>query len=175
MKKIFYVLIIILLIFLLVYLYSYFKPVTSINYKGRTFSFRDDIKAANKIKVHPDEKTIHDMFWNPNLENITIIFKPLEKGSGYYMLESFELTYKLSAMYLLNGMKKNFDALQVNTYENINGSENVLKIVLVHPQLTNKTSVEGRNNLIFIHAKDYRDFDLATIKTILVAMGIYSR
>ncbi len=175
MKKIFYVLIIVLLIFLLVYLYSYFKPVTSIIYKGQIFTFRDDIKAANRIKVYPDEKTIHDMFWNPNLENITIIFKPLEKGSGYYMIESFELTYKLSAMYMLNGMKKNFNALQMSNYENITGSENVLKIVLVHPQLTNKTSVEGRDNVILIHAKDYRDFDLATIKTILVAMGIDSR
>jgi len=163
------------LIFLLVYLYFLFRPVVSINYKNQTFTFRDDIKAANRIRVYPDEKTVHDMFWNPNLENVTIIFKPLEKGSGYYLLESFELTYKLSAMYLLNGMKKNFDALSVDSYDNIESSENVLKIVLVHPQLTDKTLVEGEDNVIFIHAKDYRDFDLATIKTILVAMGIDSR
>ena len=174
MKKIFYILMIVSLIFFLVYLYLYFRPVNSINYKGQIFTFRDDIKAANKIKVYPDEETIHDMFWNPNLENITIIFKPLEKGSGYYMVESFELTYKLSAMYILNGMKKNFNALPMDTYENINSSKNVLKIVLVHPQLTNKTSVEKKDNVIFIHGKDYRDFDLATIKTILIAMWIKS-
>jgi hypothetical protein len=170
MKKIVYVLMIVLLVFLLVYLYQEFKPVKHVNYKGQTLYFRDDIKEASKVEVYPNEQTVYNLFWDNSIENINIIFKPLEKGSGYYMLESFELTYKLTTIYALNGMKKEFDALYVESYGNITSSDNVLKIVLVHPQLTNKTLVEAKDNIIFIHAKDYRDFDLATIKTILIAM-----
>jgi len=143
-----------------------------IKYLGRNFYFRDDIKDAKKIDVYPDEKTVHDMFWDNNITNITILFKPLDKGNQYYSIEAFELTYKLSIMYMLNSQKKNFNADSVNSYDNIQSSEDVLKIALVPPLFTNNTYVEGKNNIIYIYAKDYRDFDLVTIKTILVAMGI---
>ena len=172
MKKTLYVLAIILLTSLLVYLYQKFKPTEYVNYKGQTFYFRDDIKEASKVEIYPDEKTVHDLFWNTNFTNITIIFKPLEKGSSYYMLESFELTYKLSTIYALNGISREFEGLSVDNYDEIINSDNELKIILVHPKLTDKTLVEAKDNLIFIYAKDYRDFDLATIKTILVAIGI---
>jgi hypothetical protein len=172
MKSIFYILIIFLIVLSIILLSIYLRPVEMIRYSGRYFFFRDDIRAAKGIEVHPDEKTIHDLFWNPDVKNITILFNPNVTESGYYYLETFELTYKLHSMYVLNGMKKSFEAVDVNTYDNITSSTDVLKIVLIHPQLADKTLVERQNNIIFIHAKNYRDFDLATIKTILVAMGI---
>jgi len=174
MKKIYYVLILIFLISTLIYLYTVFKPVTMINYLGREFYFRDDIRDAKKVIVYPDEKTVHDMFWDKNIKNITIIFKPLDKGNQYYSLQAFELTYKLSIMYMMDDQKKNFNADYVDSYEDIQSSEDVLKIALIPPSLTNRTYVEGKNNIIYVYAKDYRDFDLATIKTILVAMGSYT-
>jgi len=143
-----------------------------VTYHGREFFFRDDINNAKKISVYPDEKTVHDMFWNTNITNITILFKPLPKGNQYYSVENFELTYKLLIMYRFNGYEKTFNAEEINSYDNIQTSGDVLKIALVTPSFTNQTYVEGKNNVIYINAKDYRDFDLATIKTILVAMNI---
>jgi hypothetical protein len=143
-----------------------------VTYQGREFFFRDDINDAKRILVYPDEKTVHDMFWNNNITNITILFKPLPKGNQYYSVENFELTYKLLIMYRLNGYEKVFNAEEINSYDNIQTSDNILKIALVAPAFTNQTYVEGENNVIYIYAKDYRDFDLATIKTILVAMNI---
>jgi len=143
-----------------------------ITYKEREFFFRDNINDAKRIPVYPDEKTVYDMFWNTNNTNITILFKPLPKGNQYYSVENFELTYKLLIMYRMNGYEKTFSAEEINSYDNIQTSGDVLKIALVTPSFTNQTYVEGKNNVIYINAKDYRDFDLATIKTILVAMDI---
>ena len=143
-----------------------------ITYKEREFFFRDNINDAKRIPVYPDEKTVYDMFWNTNNTNITILFKPLPKGNQYYSVENFELTYKLLIIYRMNGYEKAFSAEEINSYDNIQTSNNVLKIALVAPTFTNQTYIEGKNNVIYINAKDYRDFDLATIKTILVAMDI---
>jgi len=143
-----------------------------ITYKEREFFFRDNINDAKRIPVYPDEKTVYDMFWNTNNTNITILFKPLPKGNQYYSVENFELTYKLLIIYRMNGYEKAFSAEEINSYDNIQTSNNVLKIALVAPAFTNQTYIEGKNNVIYIYAKDYRDFDLATIKTILVAMNI---
>ncbi len=172
MRSVYYLVIIVLIIVGFISLYIYFRPVKMVNYLGKSFFFRDDVKAARRIEVYPDEKSLHDLFWNSNIQNITILFNPDVTESGYYYVETFELTYKLHIMYILNGMKKNFNAVDVNSYDNITSSQDVLKIVLVHPQLTDKTLVEGHDNVIFIHAKNYRDFDLAVIKTILIAMGV---
>ncbi len=172
MRSFYYLLIIVLIVVGFISLYLYLRPVKMVYYSGKPFFFRDDVKVAKRIEVYPDEKTLHDLFWNPDIKNITILFNPNVTESGYYYVETFELTYKLHSMYMLNGIKKNFNAVDVNTYENITSSSDVLKIVLVHPQLTDKTLVEGHDNVIYIHGKNYRDFDLATIKTILIAMGV---
>jgi len=172
MRKIYLVFILFFLVALLIYLYYFFRPVTMITYRGKDFFFRDDINDAKIIPVYPDTKSVHDMFWNSNVTNITILFKPLPKGNQYYSVENFELTYKLYLIYRLNGYEKIFSSEEINSYDNIQSSDKVLKIVLVAPAYTNQTYVEGKNNVIYIHAKDYRDFDLATIKTILLAMDI---
>jgi len=143
-----------------------------VTYLGKEFYFRDDINDAKKIPVYPDENTVHDMFWNTNVTNITVLFKPLQSGNQYYAVENFELTYKLLIMYWMNDYNKHFSAEPIDSYDNIQTSYNVLKIALVAPAFTNQTYVEGKNNVIYINAKDYRDLDLATIKTILVAMDI---
>jgi len=172
MRKIYLFFVLIFLIGLLIYLYYLFRPVTMVTYQGRPFYFRDDVKEAKRIPVYPDEKTVYEMFWDPNFTNVTILFKPLPKGNQYYSVESFELTYKLSIIYAMNGYKKQFTAEEINSYDNIRTHDNILKIALIAPAYTNQTHVEGKDNVIYIHAKDYRDMDLATIKTILVAMNI---
>lgn len=172
MRKIYYVFILIFLIGSLIFLYYLFRPVTMVTYLGRKFYFRDDINDAKRIPVYPNEKTVYDMFWNTDVTNITVLFKPLPRGNQYYSVENFELTYKLLIMYRMNGYDKNFTARSIDSYDDIQTSDNVLKIALVAPAFTNQTYVEGKNNIIYIHAKDYRDLDLSTIRTILVAMNI---
>jgi len=107
------------------------------------------------------------------------------RTNGYYQVEAFELTYKLTIMYKTIPytmarrdsqlqpvfLGKNFNAQPIESYENITREDNVLKIILVPPGIANDTYVRAGGNRIFIYGKNFRDFDLATIKTILVAMG----
>ena len=148
------------------------KPKDQIEYMNQTFKFRDDVRLAEKVRVIPDEKTVHDLFWADNLKRIIIVFKPIQSQTGYYAVEAFELSNKLGLMYLLNGKRIDFKGENVTSYENLTSTPDNLKIVLVHPLLTNKTLIEAKDNLIFVYGKNERDFDLATIKLILVAMKI---
>jgi len=184
-KRTILILIIIFLIFLIYNLYNYFKPVKTIYHKGIKYEFRRDVKESDKIPVYPDESWLHDLFWDIKIENISILFKPMDPTTnGYYSVEAFELTYKLSMMYktipYLIGragtqtqpvfLSKNFNAQPIENYENITRENDVLKIILVPPGMANDTYVRAGGNKIFIYGKNFRDFDLATIKTILVAM-----
>jgi len=184
-KKIILIVSIILLIILTYRLYDYFKPVKIIYHKGQVYEFRDDIKEASKIPVYPNEEWVYDMFWDIRTGNVTILFKPMDsRTNGYYRLEVFELVNKLTTMYKTipifvarTGsdiqpvyLSKKFDAQPIESYENITRENNVLKIILVPPGIANETYVRAGGNKIFIYGKDFRGLDLATIRTILVAM-----
>lgn len=73
-------------------------------------------------------------------------------------------------MYLFENDKKEFIAEPIESYDNITTSANELKLVLIHPNLTNETYIKAEKNIIYIAGKDLKDFDLATIKVILIAM-----
>jgi len=189
LKRILLIIIIIVLLFLLLYLYKQFKPVLSVEYNNHFYVFRDDVKEAKRVPVYPNEDWVYDLLWNHKLKTITIMFKPMEdqKTNARYSLEAFELTYKLSQVYASTPVtkviihnktqyvyfEKNFSAQPIDDYEDIPREEDVLKIILVPPQLSDGTYVRGGGNRIFIYGKDFRGLDLATIKTILVAMKIY--
>lgn len=185
LKRIILILIIIFLIFLVYNIYDYFKPVKIIYHKGYRYEFREDVKEADKIPVYPDEEILHKLFWDIDIRNISILFKPMDPRTiGYYQIEAFELTYKLTIMYktipytmVRRGsqvqpvfMSKNFNAQPIETYENITRENDVLKIILVPPEIANETYVRAGGNKVYIYGKDFRDLDLATIRTILVAM-----
>jgi len=184
-KRIILILIIIFLIFIVYNLYNFFKPLKLIYHKGIKYEFRDDVKEADKIPVYPNEEWLHDLFWDSKIENISILFKPIDpRTNGYYSVEVFELTYKLTMMYKTipyfiarTGSQvqpvfssKNFNAQPIENYEDITRENNVLKIILVPPGIADDTYVRAGGNKVFIYGKDFRGFDLATIKTILVAM-----
>jgi len=152
------------------------------------YVFRDDVREANRIPVYPNEDWVYDLFWDHDIKNITIMFKPMDsKTNARYGLQAFELTYKLSQMYASTPIttvvisnkpqylffERNFTAQVIDDYENITREDDVLKIILVPPQLSDGTYVRGGGNRIFIYGKDFRGLDLATIKTILVAMKLY--
>lgn len=165
-------LVVILLMTIFSFFYFFAKPSKNyIEYSGYEFVFRDSIEAASKVLTYPNEKIVYDLFWDPNITSIKILFKPSSSMNPYYAAEVFELTYKLSLIYRLNAVAKNFMAEPIDSYENIEGERNILKIILVPPGIANETRVIADGNKIYIYAKNFRDFDLATMKVIICAMG----
>lgn len=148
-------------------------PVSTIYYKGIAMTFRQDVKQAEKVKVTPSEQTLGLQFWDYKNKNIKFLFKPENKSNGLYRVEVFELTYKLSQMYMTLKpliIEKNFSAEPIESYDNITKEEGTLKVVLIPPGMTNETAVRVTGNGVFIQGKDEKDFDLAVIKTILSSL-----
>ena len=176
-QKDFLLIFLIIILILIDYrLYLYFKPLKSVYYKGIYYEFRRDVKDASKVPVYPSEEKLYEIFWNNSLRKITIAFKPLDgETNAYYQAEAFELTYKLLSIYNSNPSFRgriNFNATPVEGYESLKSEEGELKLILLPPALTNKTYVEVKDNKVFISGKNFKDLDLATIKTILVVMNI---
>lgn len=169
-KKIYYFIFIVSLIIVIFNILHYFWPVYSVTYKGRIFTFRGNIKATKNIPVLDDKIYIHNLIWNPYTRTVKILFQPNVTNMGYYSVEAYELTNKLRAIYILNNIDKNFTAEPIESYDNIEPT-NELKIVLIHPDLTNETYIKAKENIIYIAGKNLKDFDLAVIETILIAMN----
>ncbi len=176
-KPILITIIIIVLLSGFLYLTIKNKPITQVKHHRSIFTFRDNVRDAEKIKVVPDESQLNKAFWNYRMTNITYYYAPLDaRTNGYYKVEIFELTNKLTQMYNTRRpiiIVKNFDAEQITSFENITREDEVLKIIFVPPGLANETYIRVGGNRVWIYAKNYRDFDLAVIKTILTAMRKY--
>lgn len=177
-KKLLLIIIILGLSGALVYLAIRNKPVTQVEHHRSIFSFRDNVKEAEKIKVIPDEKQLNDAFWDYRIKNITYYYMPLSpKTNGYYQVEVFEITSKITQMFNTRKpiiIQKNFNAEQISSFNNITREDEVLKIIFVPPEIANETYVRVGGNRVWIYASSYRDFDLAVIKTILTAMWKYT-
>ncbi|MCX8179263.1 MAG: hypothetical protein N3E38_00795 [Candidatus Aenigmarchaeota archaeon] len=175
-----FLLVISLLILTLIQIIIALKPVRHVKYKNIVFEFRDDVKKAEKIKVYPNEKILGKQFWDYKIQNITLMFKPDDNYNKYYQLAAFELTYKLKKMYMSLRpliIEKNFEAREIENFDNITREEGVLKIIFVPPEQSNETIIKVSSNRIYLHWETPRDLDLATIKIILSALeynGNYS-
>ncbi|MCS7135010.1 MAG: hypothetical protein NZ893_01045 [Candidatus Aenigmarchaeota archaeon] len=175
-----FLLVLSLLILTLIQIIIALKPVRHVKYKNIVFEFRDDVKKAEKIKVYPNEKILGKQFWDYKIQNITLMFKPDDNYNKYYQLAAFELTYKLKKMYMSLRpliIEKNFEAREIENFDNITREEGVLKIIFVPPQQSNETIIKVSSNRIYLHWETPRDLDLATIKIILSALkynGNYS-
>ncbi|MEM5834247.1 MAG: hypothetical protein QXQ69_00135 [Candidatus Aenigmatarchaeota archaeon] len=149
------------------------KPITSLVYNGYLLEFRADLREAQKIKAYPSEEAIYKELFNSDLKNITIAFKSAgEKENPYYIVEEMEIIQKLYLAYKAKNMKPNFNGLEVESYENLSGTQENLIIALVHPVYSNETLIELKDRVIFVKAKDYSDFDLVTIKLIMIGLNI---
>jgi len=161
------------LILLGIVYFFYPKPITSWNYYGHVIGFRADMREAEKIPVYPSEEAVYKELMNSTVENITIAFKPAdEKENPYYILEEVEIVQKLYLGYKILGYEPSFNGLPIESYENLSGTRSNPIIALVHPVYSNETLIELKDHVIFVKAKDHKDFDLATIKLIMVALEI---
>ena len=173
------ILVLILIVITFYEVYQYFKPVKTIFIKGLPFSFREDIKQAFKVKAFPNEELFHGLFTDYKLRNVTILFKPsTPETNALYQLETFEIVYKLVRYENITKSplieKKQFNAKEIDSYENITREEDILKIILVPPDFSNETKVVAGGNRIWIYGKTKKDFDLAVIKALLSIMNVKS-
>jgi hypothetical protein len=87
---------------------------------------------------------------------------------------------KLAIAYKLRfGYIPNFNVVNVTSYENLTATSNNSKIALIHPIYSNVTLVRLEDNVIYIQGKSatsekeqLRNFDLAVVKFLMVALGI---
>ncbi|MBU5688121.1 MAG: hypothetical protein KQA31_01785 [Candidatus Aenigmarchaeota archaeon] len=168
-----FLLILSVVIFLIIQIIINLKPVKYVKYKNIVFGFRDDVKKAEKINVYPNEKILGQQFWDYKIQNITILFKPDDNYNKYYQLAAFELTYKISQMYMTLRpliIEKNFSAQSIDNFDNITREEGVLKIILIPPEQSNETIIKVSSNRVYIYWENPRDLDLAVMKTILSAL-----
>ena len=173
---------ILLFILLVITIYPQIKlPVYSINYLGTKLSFRVNLRDVQNIPIYPSEEAVQNEIMNQLVENITIIFKPGEgEINAHYAVEVFEIVSKLAIAYKKKfGYMPGFNAVNVTSYENLKGTKENPVIVLIHPIYSNETLVKLENHVIFLQGKNatsseeqLKNFDLAVVKFIVVALGI---
>jgi len=169
------ILILIAGIFSGIFLYmKYFpRPITTINYGDRVVAFRQDIREAAKVPVFPTEGYLYNELIHQQVQNITIVFKPVNfSENAYYVLEEFEIIPKLTLAYERIRTRPSFNGYAVDSYENLPGKIQNPIIALVHPAYANETAVVVDGHVIYIKGKTHKDFDLATIKFLLVALDV---
>jgi hypothetical protein len=65
-----------------------------------------------------------------------------------------------------------FNAMPVEEYANLPGKIQNPIIALVHPKYANETAVRNEGHVTYISGTNYKDFDLATIRFLMVVLGI---
>jgi len=170
----------------LIYLLNMYwpKPITTWNYNGNMLTFRDDLREAQKVKVSPDDATISNVFASIAVRNITIVYTE-SQDMGYITVEAGELTYKLLTAYLEAGFSRynktmsfipmgfiEISSGMVDSYENLRGTADNPLIALVPPSAADETSVKLKDHVIYVEGKTLKDFDLATIKLLMIVMDI---
>jgi hypothetical protein len=158
------------------------RPITALNYKGQIVEFRDDLRKAADVPVYPGDNQVYLDTMHTLVKNVTIAFKDAgEKENGYYIVEEFEIITKMTLAYrnLLAGQPglseedmPSFNAMPVEEYANLPGKIQNPIIALVHPKYANETAVRNEGHVTYISGTNYKDFDLATIRFLMVVLGI---
>lgn len=170
---------------------AYFKPIFVADFEGQPIQFRADLREAQKVEVIPDDSKLYNQIVRPPrvegpggqviirkpLSNVTIVFKPVSQQTmGWYTVEATEIIKKLTALYKGKyNVDINFAIAQVDNYDELDGSNTAPIIALVHPEIADGTfvSVDDDRDVITISGGDsLRDFDRATAKFMMVALGI---
>lgn len=159
------------------YYFSTPKPLIRYDFYGTEFVFRDDLRLAQNISAYPDEESILNKIWDPDITRIDIAFvltpEPSEENS-MIALNLFEIRFKLDTAYRnprFNWMNE-FTSTQLQSFDDINQSDDTLVIALVRPSLSDRTAVEMDGNVVYIKGSTPREFDLATIKFLISALNI---
>jgi len=159
------------ILFLTVY-YSFLKSeeeITSWVYKGYELHFRADLRRAGEMEVR-DERAIHDLLWSDEIENLTIGFSEAP-DLGLVSVEAFEIAYKLKLAYLISNKSVEISSGKVDL-SNLGASPSNPFIILLPPSMANETSVRLDGYKVFISGKSEEEFDLATVRFLMIALEI---
>jgi hypothetical protein len=148
-------------------LYQAYRPTTEWTYKGELLRFRADLREASKVPAYPSEEDIRNALWDPALENLTIVFMDTP-DIELTAVQAFEIAYKLTLAYLKSGRDVRILPKQVDSFELRNGTF----VALLPPSIANRTAVSLRDKMITIEGITARDFDLATVKLLIIALDI---
>ncbi|MDI6806507.1 MAG: hypothetical protein QMD14_01680 [Candidatus Aenigmarchaeota archaeon] len=176
------------------FIYKSFQPITTIEYRGVIFSFKEfkpdvDLRKVMKVPVYPNDEAISSLVFSPKIKNIFIVFKD-SPDNALVALSGVEIGVKLKLALTTHGYKvksvtnltQMFEAREqgfltifpreIASYDGLVGEEESLLIALVPPILTNETLVKVEDYVIFIMGKNREDFELATIRFLLAAFDI---
>jgi len=148
------------------------RPLTEINYFGVPMKFREDIRLARNVTVYPNETYIKSIFRNKNIERITIGILNYTNETNVIGVEAVEITFKLSTFYSLVPMKVAIKGKEIGSIYEIEGNETNPLIIIIPPSIANETSVKAEDYTVFISGKSLKELDLATIKFMVIALGI---
>lgn len=167
-------------------------PLTVVNIGGSDVPFRVDIVKASQVDVFPDDETLRRaidkpprtedngvIVLRPSLKSVQIAFNPdgvSQETLGYYTVEATEIIKKLTILYRGEyGVPITFSVVETHNYTELEGSNSMPVIALVHPDIADGTfvSVDEIRDVITVSGGDsLEDFDLATVKLMSVALGI---
>ncbi len=153
------------------------KEVTRYDFHGTELVFRKDLRLAQNISVYPDEKSILNKVWDPEITRVDIAYiltpEPSEQNS-MIALSLFEVRFKLDVAYRNPNFNwaNEFTSTKLESLENINQTNDTLVIALVGPSFSDRTVVEMEGNVIYIKGKTAEEFDLATIKFLMSALNV---
>lgn len=179
-RVVFLAMTIIFAVFVYYIIVNFYKPpINTWGVNGQTVGFRADLREANKVLVYPNEGILYYELINPLVQNVTIAYKPgNEKENALYLVNVIETINKLTFKYKTRfDYVPNFNELvPIESYENLPGKIQNPIIVFVPPSYSNETAIRlEEGHVIFIKAKNYKDFDLATVKLLMVVLGIELR
>ncbi len=176
-KNVLFVIVLVCLIALIAVYYAIkpvqLQPVYSVQVGEETVVFRADVNKAFQVPVYPDEQSLYRELMNPLVKNITIAFKPADETENpYYSLQILELIPKLAYAYSRLKYDPTFgrEPLIIDSYENLPGKIQNPIIALVHPVYSNETAIRVDGHVVYLKAKTHEDFDLVTVKLLLVAL-----
>lgn len=154
---------------------SSYKALTRYKFQSIELEFRDDMRLAQNIPVYPDEKSILNKVWDPNITNINIVYVPTAESSdenSMLSLSIVEIRFKLDLAYREFNWANEFSHSELTSYDNISSNNDTLVIALVRPSLSDRTAVELNDNTVYIKGVTGKDLDLATIKFLMSALNI---
>ncbi len=156
----------------LMYLKQRDSPMTHYDLYGSQITFRQDLREAQNISIYPDEQSIFDAAWNPDLERVKIVF-PFAENSSIIKADAFEIAFKLGLMYNKQGWYVVFDSALIESYDDLRTTNSSLTIALIPPKVANETKVMiGNKGVVYISGTTDKDFDLATMRFLMAALKI---
>ncbi|MBI2084015.1 MAG: hypothetical protein HYT70_00120 [Candidatus Aenigmarchaeota archaeon] len=154
-----------------IFYYQQTTPITSYTFYGQDITFRDDLRSSDAVPIYPDREAVLNTMWNPDIQDVTIVYVN-STDNGIVAVNSFEIAYKLRIAYLTFNWNVPVYGMEVDSFENLTGSNENLIIVLVPPSMADETSVEMHDGAVYIKGKTSQELDRATIKFLMASMNI---